>query len=280
MNATKFKMNYTDTKIVVDDLTIRYQTYGDSTKQPLLFFGGLPMKFFSKEANERVDFNFWKTVFAKYFYLIIADNPGFGESDPPSRIWSFIDYAKFFNTFVKQIGISKPIIMGKSWGGGIALTYAISFPNDTKALILVNSGTNEDADRFFIKFGIAITKFFIKVITSRIVPMSIKKYFLAGLLNIPSEKINKSTFNKYLIMEDTIFDFVSEIDYRELRMPLILVWGEDDFWAPVKNAYKIHEDVKNSVLLLFKGKHLMMEKRPQEVIEKIMENLKKFNIVL
>jgi pimeloyl-ACP methyl ester carboxylesterase len=70
----------------------------------------------------------------------------------------------FFNIFVKQIGISKPIIMGKSWGGGIALTYAVSFPNDTKTLILVNSGTNEDAHRFFVKTGIAITKFFIKII--------------------------------------------------------------------------------------------------------------------
>ena len=175
-------------KIVVDGLTVRYQTYGDSAKQPLLFFGGLPMKFFSREANEQVDFNFWKEIFAKYFYLIIADNPGFGESDPPPKVWSFIDYAKFFNTFIKQIGISKPIIMGKSWGGGIALTYAVSFPNDTKALILVNSGTNEDADRFFVKFGITITKFLIKIITSRIVPMNIKKYFISGLLNIPSEK--------------------------------------------------------------------------------------------
>lgn len=273
-------MNHTDTKIIVNGLTIRYQTYGDSAKQPLLFFGGLPMKFFSAEANEQIDFNLFKEVFAKYFYLIIADNPGFGESDPPSRIWSFIDYAKFFNAFVKQIGISKPIIMGKSWGGGIALTYAVNFPNDTKALILVNSGINEDADRFFVKFGIAITKFFIKIITSRIVPMSIKKYFISGLLNVPSEKINKNTFNKYLIMEDTIFDFVTEITHRELKIPLILVWGKHDFWAPVKNAYMIHKEVKNSVLLLFEGKHLMMEKRPQEVIEKIIESLKKFDIYL
>ena len=271
-------MSHTDMKIVVDGLTVRYQTFGDSAKQPLIFFGGLPMKFFSREANEQVDFNFWKKVFAKYFYLIIADNPGFGESDPPPRIWGFVDYAKFFNAFIKQIRISKPIIMGKSWGGGIALTYAVSFPNDTKILILVNSGMNEDADRFFVKTGIAITKFFIKIITSRIVPMSIKKYFITGLLNIPSEKINKNTFSKYLIMEDTIFNFKIGIDHRELKIPIILVWGKHDFWAPVRNAYKLHKDVKNSALLLFEGEHLMMEKRPQEVIEKIIESLQKFNI--
>ena len=81
-------------------------------------------------------------------------------------------------------------------------------------------------------------------------------------------------------MEDTIFDFVAEIDHRELKMPLILVWGEHDFWAPVRNAYKLHKDVENSVLLLFKGKHLMMEKRPQKVIEKIIESLQRFNIYL
>lgn len=275
-------MNDTDTKIIVDGLTVRYQTFGDNTKQPLLFFGGLPMKFFSVEANEQIDFNFFKKVFAKYFYLIIADNPGFGESDPPPRIWSFIDYAKFFNALVKQIGISKPIIMGKSWGGGIALTYAVNFPNDTKALILVNSGTNmlEGPNRFFVKFGIAIIKLLIKMITSKIVPMSTKKYFLTGLLDIPSEKINKSTLNKYLIMEETIFNLKTEISYKELKMPLILVWGKDDFWAPVKNAHKIHRDVKNSILLLFEGKHLMMEKRPQEVIEKIIESLQKFDVSL
>lgn len=62
-------MNHTDTKIIVDGLTVCYQTYGDSAKQPLLFFGGLPMKFFSMEANEQIDFNFFKKVFAQYFYF-------------------------------------------------------------------------------------------------------------------------------------------------------------------------------------------------------------------
>ncbi|MEK7074946.1 MAG: hypothetical protein AAB968_04225, partial [Patescibacteria group bacterium] len=76
------------------------------------------------------------------------------------------------------------------------------------------------------------------------------------------------------------FNFKTEITHRELKTPLILVWGKHDFWAPVGNAYKMHEDVKNSVLLLFEGKHLMMEKRPQEVIERIIESLQKFNITL
>ena len=259
-------------KIIIDGLTVHYKTYGDNTKQPLIFFGGLPMKFFSMEAN-RIDTDLFKNIFAKYFYVIIADNPGFGESDPPPNTWSFKDYARFFNIFIKQIGISNPIIMGKSWGGGIALTYAINFPNDIKALVLVNAATNRDTKRFIVKLGTVIMKSLIKIITTKVFPMILKKYLLNGLLNVPYAKINANTFNKYLPMYNTILDFKLEIDYQKLKMPLILVWGKDDFWVPVENAYKIYKDVKNSKLLLFKGGHLMMEQNPQEVIEKIIENL-------
>jgi|SRR3989344_4817943 len=262
---------------VIDDLTIHYKTYGDNTKPPLLFVGGLPMKFFSKEANESIDFKAWRNVFAQHFYLIIVDNPGFGESDPPPHFWSFSDYSDFFNEFLNQTGISDPTVMGKSWGGGIAASYAVNYPENTKALVLVNSGVNEDINRFEVRVGSATLKLFSKVLTSKTTPLSMKKYFISGLLNVPPEKIDRSTIERYSIMSSVILDF-KPVNYGELKSPLILVWGKDDFWAPVENAYMLHENIPNSTLLLFDGKHLMMEKNPKEVIEKVVENLQELNL--
>lgn len=75
--------------------------------------------------------------FADRFRITILDLPGFGESDEPSSVWKVEDYSCMLEEFVKKLGIKKPIIIGHSFGGRIAIRYSSN--NSIEKLVLFGS---------------------------------------------------------------------------------------------------------------------------------------------
>lgn len=70
---------------------------------------------------------------------ILLDLPGFGESTRPDKAWSTVDYANHVHDFLTQLGVSKFVWVGHSFGGRIGLRLAALYPNTVKGLVLVGS---------------------------------------------------------------------------------------------------------------------------------------------
>lgn len=68
-----------------------------------------------------VDFG---TAFSDYD-VFMPDLPAHGESEPLNSIHSVEAYARWLDSFLRELGIKRPIIVGHSYGALIALTYAI-----------------------------------------------------------------------------------------------------------------------------------------------------------
>jgi pimeloyl-ACP methyl ester carboxylesterase len=79
------------------------------------------------------------------YRLIVPDQIGFCKSTKP-QAYQFSLHQLALNTrfLVQSLGIEKPIIMGHSMGGMLAMRYVISFPGETSALVLVNPIGLED----------------------------------------------------------------------------------------------------------------------------------------
>lgn len=91
----------------------------------------------------------WEGVIApltKAGYRVIApDQIGFCKSTKPATYqMSFHQLAANTHALLVSRGVTKPIIVGHSMGGMIATRYALSFPDDTAALALVNPIGLED----------------------------------------------------------------------------------------------------------------------------------------
>lgn len=85
-------------------------------------------------------------VLLKAGYRVVApDQIGFCKSSKPMG-YQFSLYQLAANTkaLLEQIGVEKPIIMGHSMGGMLAMRYAISFPDALSGLVLVNPIGLED----------------------------------------------------------------------------------------------------------------------------------------
>lgn len=73
-------------------------------------------------------------------YRVIAfDRPGHGYSRRPRRDeLTPQDHARVLHALVKRLDLKRPIIVGHSWGGAVALAYAIEYPDDASAIVLIS----------------------------------------------------------------------------------------------------------------------------------------------
>ena len=89
------------------------------------------------------------------FYVVAIDGPGFGNSPllPPER-YRLESLVSILYELIDQLELDRPVVMGHSWGGAVAVRYAAAYPEDVRAVVLLDSGhldyrdlPDVDADR-------------------------------------------------------------------------------------------------------------------------------------
>lgn len=73
---------------------------------------------------------------------ISIDRPGFGYSS--GDYMAFADQLKLLNGLSNELGLKRPVIAGHSYGGTLALAYARSYPDDTRAVVAVDPAVSPD----------------------------------------------------------------------------------------------------------------------------------------
>ena len=89
--------------------------------------------------------DFRATVFddlAAKYRVIAIDRPGHGYSQrDESRPLDPGDQAEIIHAALQKIGVSRPVIVGFSWGGAIATTYGLKWGDETAALVSIAGAT-------------------------------------------------------------------------------------------------------------------------------------------
>lgn len=86
----------------------------------------------------------------KDYRVIVFDRPGLGWTDRlpgaegPFNTAFETPYAQadLLQSAARQLGVKKPIVLGHSFGGAVALAWALNHPDDTAALVLVSAVSN------------------------------------------------------------------------------------------------------------------------------------------
>ena len=71
--------------------------------------------------------------------VVSVDLCGFGESDAQSEPYTIHGYADDLVLWVRELGLSRPIVIGHSMGGMIALDFAARYPRETAAVVLLEA---------------------------------------------------------------------------------------------------------------------------------------------
>ena len=74
-----------------------------------------------------------------------VDGPGFGAS-PPALAYDLESLAALLHATIRELALERPVLMGHSWGGAVVTTLAALHSDETRGLVLVDSGHIDYAD--------------------------------------------------------------------------------------------------------------------------------------
>lgn len=73
------------------------------------------------------------------YQVIAPDLRGFGDSEKSQMDYTLDVYRADLYELIQALNLGKPVIIGWSMGGAIAIDYATTFPNEISALILLDT---------------------------------------------------------------------------------------------------------------------------------------------
>jgi pimeloyl-ACP methyl ester carboxylesterase len=80
------------------------------------------------------------TPLAGHVQVVFYDQRGHGRSDHSTAgFWNLRTWADDLRRLCDTLGLSKPVVLGSSFGGFVALTYAGHFPDHPGGVILINT---------------------------------------------------------------------------------------------------------------------------------------------
>lgn len=163
------------------------------------------------------------------------DLPGFGSEPLVHNNMALDDYIVFVRRFIEKRKLIKPIIIGHSFGGRVAIKYTWKYPDEVSKLILT---------------GVPIIRH-----TSVIKKLAFVTAVLGGMIFKGFPKGTKQ------ILRKALYRFIGEWDYynagklqqvfkniieedliqyaREVHVPTLLIWGANDRLTPASDIKKI-----------------------------------------
>ena len=91
---------------------------------------------------------------AEHAQIVFLDQRGQGRSDPGNPgDWHIDQWADDVAMFCRALGIEKPILLGHSFGGIVALATAVRHPELASGLVILASAANVQRDAVIARFG-------------------------------------------------------------------------------------------------------------------------------
>ena len=229
------------------------------------------------------------TPLARRYCAFAFDRPGHGHSDRTNHGGNVtVDVqARLLYSALEELHVERPIIVGHSWGGALAMIYALLYPQDVSGLVLLAPAVYESDDgvSFLSKLpgwpviGDALNFVFTPLLTTWLVRTDLTKAFAPD--KVPGSYLRHTLSEwtlpkkvKWYSVDDALLNsslptFTHR--YSEINLPVAIVTGDSDQIVPaLENAHRLHDTLSNSALtVLEKTGHQIPFTRPQAVINAI-----------
>jgi pimeloyl-ACP methyl ester carboxylesterase len=210
--------------------------------------------------------------------VVALDLPGFGESEPPVDEISMSGCARAVNDLCEELDLGRVVLVGNSMGGFASAEVALSFPERVERLVLVSAvgiTSNDVARAPVMAWG--------RIATFAAARSAAEKRL--ALLRPRMRQLAYSSIVRHptRIRTDMLWEIsqgagrdafmpalkaIHDYDFRdrvpEIGCPTLIVWGEDDMLAPVKDASEYGRLIPNARKIVMKDTgHIAMVERPK-----------------
>jgi pimeloyl-ACP methyl ester carboxylesterase len=221
----------------IDGLNIHYQVMGEGKDLVLLHGWGADSSVMAPMQEH----------FSAVARVINLDLPGFGSSEAPPKPWSIYDYADFVARFLAELGLYRPVILGHSFGGRLAII--LGSRGLAGKLILADSAG------LVPKRG---AKYYLRVysykLAKRIFSLPGLKKAAPQVLSLWLKSNPSSDYQAAEGVMRQIFVRVVNEDLRkylpQIAVPTLLIWGEDDPATPLADGQLMEELIPDAGLAI------------------------------
>lgn len=101
--------------------------------------GEPPIVFVHGWTCNRTNWRYQIAEFSKDHRVIALDQRGHGESEKPDQDYTIEGFADDLMAFIEALGLERPVIVGHSMGGVIALNLVRRYPEIAAAIVMIDS---------------------------------------------------------------------------------------------------------------------------------------------
>jgi pimeloyl-ACP methyl ester carboxylesterase len=225
---------------------------------------------------------------AAHHEVIAFDRPGHGRSERPKQGDSTVEVqARLLHEALKQLHVERPIIVGHSWAGALALVYAINYPNEVAGVVLVAPAVYESQDLGSLVtnlpavpvLGDAVNSVFTPLFGASVVRSELKKAFSPDpvppkyLRSVISEWTKPEKVKAYSLDDASLNNSLKKFSprYSEISVPVSILAGDSDLVVSERdNAERLHQALpKSHLIVLPKTGHEIPFTRPRAVVDEI-----------
>jgi len=205
------------------------------------------------------------------FEVYCLDLPCFGDEPCPNEIWGVEDYAKFACRKISDLNLIKPILLGHSFGGQIAVCLAAASPQLISRLILSGASAIRPKQTFkrivfnsLAKTG--KTLFSLPLLKNLTAPAQKLLYKLADSPDyVSTGGIEREIFKKIIRQ-----DLTEQL--KKIKTPALVVWGSLDRYVPLSVGKKIAALIPGSHLEIIPGGRHGLHLQAPEKLYSIIKN--------
>lgn len=211
------------------------------------------------------------------------DLPGYGDSDPdPPHTWTRMVAA--VDAFWRE-RIGEPVaLVVHDWGGLIGLRWACERPEAVRALVISDTGFFPDGKWHGLAQAMRTEGRGEQLVDG------MTRASFGQLLNGVSPAFDDDALDDYFkafaddvrrrgqleLYRSGEFSELAPYDGRlaGLGVPTLLLWGEDDPFAPVAGAHRLAKEIPHARLQVLPGAgHFVFDERPEETTASVLEFL-------
>ena len=128
-------MHATEKRVEVGEFTVNCATAGRGPSLVLLH-----------GSDHRDDWKVWEPLLplGDAYSLVIPDLVGYGSSSAPVETPDYRVQADTIKDLLERLSVEKTNLMGTSWGGQVALEFALKWPEAVEALVLLSSAYDKE----------------------------------------------------------------------------------------------------------------------------------------
>jgi pimeloyl-ACP methyl ester carboxylesterase len=261
---------------------------------PVLFIHGLG-------SSGYMEWRFNLEYAATRHRVYAPDLPGFGRTEKPRARYGVPYFTRFVERYMDDRGLRSAAVVGASLGGRIALELALEHPKRVRKLVLVNAlglgRPNVQLSYGLLtlpRVGEAFMKFAgdaVRLAPRQMIRRIAARYAGAGgnlkvtmdddyLKNLRELYAADGYPNAYLatvrslVTPKALLAADHDLSKRlgEIKMPVQLIWGDNDPLFPLAHAARAHALIARSRLAVLEGAgHTPQAERPEE-FNRVLDN--------